>query len=194
MIHETESLESLFARIDRALAQKGRAIVAIDGHCGAGKSTLGRRIQQAYSANLFHMDDFFLPPDRKTPQRLAEPGGNVDRERFRRDVLDPILTNQPFSYRPYDCQTGELAAPVMVTPNRLEVVEGAYSLHPLLQDAYDIRVFCEISPGEQSARILSRNGPAMHRRFLNEWIPLENRYFEAYGIKELCDLVVRVTD
>jgi len=42
---------------------------------------------------------------------------------------------------------------------------------------------------EQSRRILKRNGPEMHRRFLNEWIPLENRYFQALAIADKCDLV-----
>ena len=60
--------------------------VAIDGPCASGKSTLGALLRGVYGANLFHMDDYFLPFARKTPERLAEPGGNVDYERFFAEV------------------------------------------------------------------------------------------------------------
>jgi len=42
---------------------------------------------------------------------------------------------------------------------------------------------------KQSLRILKRNGPIMHKRFLSEWIPLENRYFKEMKIQEQSDLV-----
>ena len=77
---------SLFQRIDALLAEKPFVRVAIDGNCAAGKSTLGALLQEVYGANLFHMDDYFLPFACKTPERLAEPGGNVDYERFREEV------------------------------------------------------------------------------------------------------------
>ena len=73
-------------------------------------------------------------------------------------------------------------------PSRLTVVEGSYSLHPVLAGAYDLRVLLRISPQMQSGRILARNGEAMHRRFMEQWVPLENAYFEATGIDTRCDL------
>ena len=41
------------------------AILAIDGCCASGKSTLGQRLSQAYGCPLFHMDDFFLRPEQR---------------------------------------------------------------------------------------------------------------------------------
>ncbi len=164
--------------------------MAIDGPCGSGKSTLARALGGHFHALVLHMDDFFLPPERKTPERLSEPGGNVDYERFLREVLEPIVREEPFTYRPYDCQTGQLADPISIEPGRLTIVEGVYSLHPSLRPAYDFKVFLDIDPQTQSARILQRNGPAMHGRFLNEWVPLENAYFDALSVKEACDLVI----
>ena len=35
-------------------------IVAIDGRCGSGKTTLGEYLEQVFNCNLFRMDDFFL--------------------------------------------------------------------------------------------------------------------------------------
>ncbi len=57
---------SLFQRIDALLSEKPFVRVAIDGNCAAGKSTLGALLREVYGANLFHMDDYFLPFARKT--------------------------------------------------------------------------------------------------------------------------------
>ena len=177
---------SLFQAIDALLDQKGGVRVAIDGNSGAGKSTLGALLAAVYGGNLFHMDDFFLPPERKTPTRLAEPGGNVDRERFEREVLSHLGT--PFSYRPWRCHPGAFAAPVSVEPRAVEIIEGVYSLHPQLRNAYDLRVFLSIAPETQQARIRARSGEAMLSRFLTEWIPLENTYFDRLGVRACCQL------
>ena len=83
---------ALFQAIDALLQRQGRARIAIDGNSGAGKSTLGALLAGVYGGNLYHMDDFFLPPQRKTRERLAEPGGNVDRERFFAEVLSRLGT------------------------------------------------------------------------------------------------------
>ena len=57
-------------------------LVAIDGRCGSGKTTLGEYLKGQLDCNLFHMDDFFLRMEQRTPDRMKETGGNVDYERF----------------------------------------------------------------------------------------------------------------
>ena len=178
------ALLPVLAAVDRVLARKGQARVAIDGRAAAGKTTLAALLAPVYGANLFHMDDFFLRDEQRTPERLAEPGGNVDRERFAAEVLAGLDSGEPFCYRPFDCSVRRLAAPVPVEPRPVTVVEGSYSLHPALREGHDVRVFVDISPEEQARRILLRNGPAMQRRFLEEWIPLEERYFDTFAIRE----------
>ena len=65
--------------IDRLLvSSKSPVIVAIDGVCGGGKTTLGEWLAMQYDCNLFHMDDFFLQNHQRTEERLSEVGGNVD--------------------------------------------------------------------------------------------------------------------
>ena len=179
----------LLAAIDRHLAIQGCARVAIDGRSASGKSTLGGMLARIYDANLFHMDDYFLRPEQRTPQRYAEPGGNVDRERFAEEILAGLDSGQAFSYRPFDCATGRLAPPVPVGPRAVNVVEGSYSLHPALRGGYDVKVFLDIDPATQSERILARNGARMHRRFIEQWIPLEEAYFASMDIRAACDLI-----
>ena len=79
---------------------------------------------------------------------------------------------------------------VRVTPKKLNIVEGSYSMHPTLADHYDLRVFLTVEAEEQSRRILRRNRPAMHNRFMEEWVPMENRYFREFGIASKCDIVI----
>ena len=47
-------------------------LVAIDGNCGSGKTTLGEYLAQLFDCNLFHMDDFYLRVEQRTPERLEE--------------------------------------------------------------------------------------------------------------------------
>lgn len=176
----------VFAKIDRALKKAGdkQVLVAIDGMCGSGKSTLGRILEEVYDCNLFHMDDFFLRPEQKTPERFAKAGGNVDYERFKEEILDHICDPQGFSYQVYSCKKQALDGIVQVPYKKLNIIEGAYSEHPYFGDRYDLKFVCKITPEEQANRILKRNGPEMLERFQNVWIPMENKYFETYKIEE----------
>ena len=171
-------LEAAKKRIDPILAEKDFVIIAIDGKCTSGKTTLAARLAEIYDCNVFHMDDFFLRPAQRTPARFAEVGGNVDYERFHEEVLLPLLSGRGFSYRPFDCKTFTLRAPVPVTPRRLNIIEGTYSMHPYFGDPYDLRILLTVEDETQRQRILQRP-PFLHKRFFEEWIPMENRYFAA---------------
>ena len=166
----------LESRIDHLLTQKSAVLVAIDGACTSGKTTLAASLAARYDCTVIHMDDFFLRPEQRTPARLQETGGNVDYERFRDEVLLPLQAGKPFCYRPFDCSTGALGEPIRVTPGRLTIIEGTYSHHPYFGEAYDLKVLLTVMPEVQHSRILQR--PAfLHQRFFTQWIPMENRYF-----------------
>ena len=48
----------------------------------------------------------------------------------------------------------------------------------------------KIDPDTQSHRILLRNGETWHKRFMNEWIPMEQKYFTELSVREHCTLVL----
>ena len=182
---------SIFAEIDSLLAN-GNAIIAIEGGAASGKTTLAGILTEVYDCNVFHMDDFFLRPEQRTPERFAEIGGNVDRERFLEEVLEPLKRGDAVCYRPFDCGKWALGEPITVEPKKLTVVEGVYSMHPDLSDCYDYSVYLDISPEYQRGRIQERNSPAFAKRFFEEWIPLENRYFDGMRVKERCCEVLKI--
>lgn len=166
-------------------------VIAIDGMSGSGKSTLGELLNKNYpSSNLFHMDDYFLRPCQRTKQRLKEPGGNIDYERFRYEILDHLADKDGLTYQRYDCHTQSLLPPIHIPWSPIVIIEGSYSHHPYFQNIYNLRIFCEIAPDEQEKRILKRNGEQMFQRFKNEWIPKENEYFEKFQIKEKADILI----
>ncbi|MDO4373376.1 MAG: hypothetical protein Q4D08_07190 [Clostridia bacterium] len=182
----------LLQAIDERLPRQERLLLAIDGGSASGKTTLAALLAQRYGCPVFHMDDFFLRPEQRTPQRLAEPGGNVDRERFFSEVLQPLRQGGPASYRRYDCQTGQLLPPVLRQAGQLNVIEGAYSMHPELSALYDLSVFLAVSPETQRRRILQREPAFKQQLFFQKWIPMENRYFQAFSIPERCDLRIEI--
>lgn len=178
----------LTAALDRLLAGDGRVLLAIEGMCTAGKTTLAAYLAESYGCTLFHMDDFFLRPEQRSEARYAEVGGNVDHERFLREVLEPLARGGEFSYRPYNCHKAKLSEPVTVSPGKLCVVEGSYSMHPALEKYYDMSVFLAVSPELQRQRVLERPD-FLHESFFKLWIPMENRYFSQSLARERCTLV-----
>ena len=153
-------------------------LIAIDGSCGSGKTTLGSFLAKELNASLFHMDYFFLQPHQRTEERLAEPGGNVDYERFKTEILDHISDAVGVTFRPFSCSKWQMDNAVTVPYNDIVIIEGSYSHHPYFHDMYDIKIFLKISTEEQKKRIIARNGEAIWPMFENKWIPMENRYFD----------------
>ena len=138
---------NLLKKIDSFVEKKDLAIIAIDGNCGAGKSTLAQLMSVAYDdCNVFHMDDFFLRPELQTKERLNEVGGNVDYVRFRNEVIKGIQKRMPFTYQIYNCKKKTLEEKILVNPKKINIIEGSYSMHNSLSDFYDLKIFLEIDP------------------------------------------------
>lgn len=181
----------LFEKIDVLIKEK-QTVIAIDGGSASGKSTLAELLQSIYDCTVLHTDDFFLRPEQRTSERYAEIGGNIDRERFYDEVLLPLSKSEPISYRRFDCSTMTIQPESKIIPNRLTVIEGAYSMHPYFSEYYDISVFLEIDPKLQHDRIIKRNTPSFAEHFFNEWIPLENKYFDQMKVKERADIKIKI--
>lgn len=163
-------------------------LIAIDGRCAAGKTTLAARLQEEMNCPVIHMDHFFLRPKQRTPLRLGTPGGNVDYERFLREVMAPLREGVSFQYRPYDCRKQGWGKSIGIFPKDIVIVEGSYSCHPALRENYDLRIFLHVDEKEQCKRIQQRGGDAALTVFREKWIPLEETYFSAYQVAEHCDL------
>ena len=172
--------------------ERDGGIIALDGRAASGKTYLSALLRSYRGAGLVHMDDFFLPPELRTEERLNTPGGNVHYERFISEVLEvlPLTRNKPFSYRKFSCRTMSYDGVREVSSSPWIVVEGAYSHHPLFENYMDLRVFSDITPEVQKARITARNGEEKAAEFASKWIPLEEKYISEFKIQEKADLIV----
>jgi len=178
----------ILKEINRLSASGRPLLIAIDGRCASGKTTLAAQLQAACSCSVIHMDDFFLRPSQRTKARYETPGENIDHERFLAEVLQPLHTGHTAEFCPFDCSTQAFSAPVRVEPTPIVIVEGSYSCHPNLWPYYDLKVFLTLPPEVQMARIVARDGADYAEVFRSKWIPLEEQYFQTYQLEDRCDL------
>ena len=93
----------------------------------------------------------------------------------------------------FNCQTNILEKREPKIKKKHIIIEGVYSMHPRFDKYLDYKVFMEIPREEQLNRILERSGAVMLERFKNEWIPLEDRFYSHFDIKNRADLVIEFT-
>lgn len=182
-------IAELIVRISTLLSRGVPVVVAIDGYAASGKTSAARLLSGVFGASVIHADDFFLPFDMRTKERLQEPGGNFHRERFAAEVLPNLRHGIEFTYGAFNCSNGEIE-PVKVAPSRLTIIEGAYCLHPALGKYADLTVFSPIAGDKQELRILRRDGREMFDKFDRIWIPMEKKYNKTFGIADSCDIVL----
>lgn len=194
---ENISFDFLAARVESLLAAKQAQdlplIIALDGGCGCGKTTLAERLARRFerSATL-HTDDYYLPPEKRAANWQRTPCANMDLERLRREALEPLSAGTTGYRQAYCCGAGCYRAGGPLVPQPLVIVEGSYSLHPTLSGFYGLRVFVTCAPEQQAARLKAREG-GRYAQFAALWVPLEETYFEQYGIKNSADFIYDTT-
>ena len=179
----------IYEEIEKQIKLNKKVVIAIDGPSASGKSTLGDLLVKKYDALLFHTDNYFLPKEKKTKERLAESGGNVDYMRLKSEIMDN-LDQEYLKSDHFNCVTNQLEKRDLVKNKQVIVVEGAYSMHRILFPYYTLSIFLEIDDDLQRNRILARNGEEMFKKWMSEWIPLENIYFEKENLRMKSDIVI----
>ena len=135
------------------------------------------------------MDDFFMPI--KAIQSSQKIAYNIDFVRLQNEIINPLVSKKDLSYHCFDCILQSFSDEIMVDYHKVSVIEGAYSMHPNLNENYDMRVFLKISYIKQIKRIISRNGYKKLFDFLTKWIPNEHKYFKELKIIEKADYIYK---
>ena len=186
---------TLSALLSAALAQKPTRplVLALDGRCGSGKTTMAAALAEQFPDSIvLHTDDFYLPPAQRGPDWEKTPCANMDLARLRDEVLVPARDGQSVPYRAYSCREGAYQPVKQLKTQPLVILEGSYSQHPLLTPYEDFRVFVTCSDDEQSRRLQAREG-GCYQSFAARWVPLEEAYFSHYHIENKADFVMDTT-
>lgn len=166
-------------------------IIAIDGSCASGKTTLAKQLAHFYARSaILHIDDFYLPQAKRKITWLQDIAGNINIAALYQ-ALSNFKAKRSLIYRPFDCHSQHYQDPIAINDPSLLIVEGSYSLCPELASFYDLKIFLDCQNAIQLSRLASRGENV--ERFQNIWIKKEQDYFDAYAIKDHCDLYFDTT-
>lgn len=63
-------------------------LIALDGRCGSGKTTLAAQLAERFPGRrTIHTDDYYLPPAQRVPGWETLPCANMDLKRLAAEVL-----------------------------------------------------------------------------------------------------------
>lgn len=181
-----KELKILIQKISSILSRKENCIVAIDGNCASGKSTLANELSQFFDTRIIHLDDFYLPRGQKDLSSSND--GNIDLKRFKEEIVNHL--NEPsLEYRVFSCKEQKIVSSTILDNKQLTIVEGSYSLNPYFNRYYDLSIFMKIDSETQIKRLKERN-KENYQDFINKWVVLENKYNNFYQIEQKSMLII----
>lgn len=176
---------ALRAAADRPL------VVGVSGYGGSGKSTLARRLAAALPGAVRLRGDDFLDPARSHLRSTDWDG--VDRTRLVEEVLDPLRSGRPGSFRRFDWGRRALGAPEPLPATDLLVVDVIGLLHPEARPWIDLAVWCDVDLATASARGMARDARLGrdHVALWHEvWIPNERDFDARFAPRAAADALV----
>ena len=196
MRFDPKVLEEVASRI-LELGRRRSVLVGIDGRGGSGKSTFARELAALLrNATVVHFDDFYRPAEERKVRAASgddEVGGSFDWRRARDQVLQPLVDGEIARYQRYDWDSDELAEWHLISPGGMVIVEGNYSTRDELRDYYDLTIWVDSPQEIRLRRGVERDGEDARARWLEEWIPEEDRYVGAYQPADRADIVISGT-
>ena len=180
MPETVDTLEAVRRCRAAVVRRAGTRWVGIDGKGGAGKTTLAARIAEAVpAAAVVHIDDFSAPAVR-----------GWERDRFRRQVVDPLLEGRPARYQRWDWPSDSGAEWHTITPGGVVVCEGVSSTDARLEVPWDFTCWVEAPREVRLARARERDGAAMIETWLTDWMPSEDAYEAEQRPQDRVDVIV----
>ncbi|CAA9570609.1 MAG: hypothetical protein AVDCRST_MAG86-1619 [uncultured Truepera sp.] len=168
------------------------ALIAIDGHSAAGKSTLAHTLQSALrDVQIVYGDDFYRVMPETERFRLDAPAGYghyYDWERLERQVLIPLSDQQTARYKAYNWEIGALSDWKVVQPYGAVIVEGVFSARPELRGYYDAIFLVETEEKTRAWRQKQRADAV--DAWLERWDAAERFYMQTCNPNAYADLVI----
>jgi uridine kinase len=182
------NLSKLVTYFEKASRETDKFIIAIDGPGGSGKSFFAEKLSRLLKdTEVVHFDDFYLP--RYDPEII---GSNFDWCRLIEQVLVPLTDHKKCKYQVYNWITKELDGHKKLQDSKYLIVEGVTSGRLELRKYLNFIIFVETPFDIRLNRGIERDGIEIKDQWLNEWIPMEDKYFESsiHQTQSISDLVI----
>lgn len=192
-VDDQAALDAVEAWVTGAQRDGDVAVIAVDGHSAAGKSTFAERAAAHLDASLLHGDDFYRVMDEAEREQLTPVEGcsqYYDWQRLREEALGVLRSGSSATYRPYDWDRNELAVDrdVTIPACRVVVVEGLFVARPELADLVDLAVLVD-TPGElRWQRQLERADAS--EAWLQRWEQAERFFFSEVRPPSTFDIII----
>ena len=189
-IKVNSQIQALEKCIEDYAAIKEYVLIAIDGQCCSGKSTLAKLLSEKFHANVFHLDDFYLKETTRKALYKNIGFANADIDRFQIEVLKKIRSEEPFSYKKYDAKSNKFIKVEVESQTKINIIEGSFCTADEIRNCYDIRVFVAVNDNERLKRLKKRE--SNFQVFIDKWIKLEEDFFNKENTKDRADIVIRM--
>jgi uridine kinase len=192
MTFDPSVLDELKRRVDALDVGRRTLLIGIDGQGGSGKSTLARELAGLLrDPTVVEFDDFYRPArERRHGKRDDEIGGDFDWRRLREQVLEPLTAGETARYQRYDWGDDQLAEWHAISPGGVVLVEGNSATRPELRSYYDLTIWVDAPEEVRLRRGVDRDGEHARARWVNEWMPEEDRSIAAWQPAAQADIVV----
>jgi len=166
------SFDEILAAVRAATDQQPEptTLIGIDGAGGSGKSTLSQNLATALGDTaLIHLDDFADWSD----------DSNFQLSTFAERALKPLVAGITSKHQRYDWPTDTLGEWFEIPPKKIAIVEGVTALRPDLQEYWSIGIWVDCPREQRLERAIARDGEAARSKWVDSWMPGEDRYFAA---------------
>jgi uridine kinase len=154
-------------------------VVAVDGHAGAGKTTLAAQLAARLGdAPVVHTDDLATH---------EEPFGWAGR--LAAQVLGPLSEGRAAEHQVYDWDARAFTTTRHFPPAPVVVLEGVGTGCAAVRPYLALLLWLEVPPAEARRRGLRRDGPEL-ARFWTGWTAAEDAHFAADPSRPFADLLV----
>lgn len=155
-----------------------KSMIAFEGRCGSGKTTISSLIKDV---TLIHIDDFF---DEKKKERL-----NYKELINLLNRINNAKVGERIEFNAFSCRDWKHYKKEIIV-NNVILFEGVYSYSEEIRDYFDKVIFSVISKDEQLNRLTKRESKYYLQKYLNEWIPREEEYYESFDFVSNANILI----
>lgn len=189
MFYNKGMLINYAANIINDLKDLDSFVLCIDGYAGSGKTTLANKLAIKLNATLIHVDDFYIPIDKRPIDWFEKPGGNINFDRLTKEVFNPYLKKEELKHNEFKPYIQELQCFDNYPYNSKLIIEGSYSMHPEIRNFSTHTVFLKCDSSSQQRRLKLREKDNFEN-FKNIWIVKELNYHKIFEIEKSADYVI----